>query len=241
LKQDNLCILIPVYNNPKSINKVVSEVLAYDIPLIVIDDGSQVPIGNIIESQNVTIVTHKTNLGKGVALRSGAQKAYELGYRFCLTMDGDGQHFAEDIPKFLDAFKADDTQMIIGVRDFDNCNPPKSSSIGRLIGNFWVWIESGTWVKDTQTGFRLYPIKFLYYNSTASRYEFEIENLVNFLWGGGKIAEVVIKTVYGEDRVTHFDKIKDNLHMIVLHTMLVIKRIFLLKGFIKKTEEGTSV
>ncbi|MBN2768637.1 MAG: glycosyltransferase family 2 protein [Campylobacterales bacterium] len=234
MKLDNLCILIPVYNNPKSIQNVTLEVLHHNIPLIVIDDGSDTPLDTIIDTHKIDIIRHKTNLGKGIALRSGAKKAYERGYKFCLTMDGDGQHFAEDIPKFLDAFKADDKQMIIGVRDFDNCNPPKSSSIGRLIGNFWVWVETGIWVKDTQTGFRLYPINFLYYNSTASRYEFEIENLVNFLWKGGKIKEVLIKTVYGKDRVTHFDKLRDNFRMIILHTILVIKRIFLLKGFYKQ-------
>jgi hypothetical protein len=122
--------------------------------------------------------------------------------------------------------------MIIGVRDFENCNPPKSSVIGRQIGNFWVWAESGTWVYDTQTGFRLYPVEFLSYPSTTVRYEFEIENLVRFLWTKGKIAHVKVKTLYDETRVTHFDKLKDNVYMIRLHAKLVIMRLFLLKGIL---------
>ena len=237
MKQDNLCILIPVYNNPKSIERVISDVLKYKITLIIIDDGSDIPVKDIINTKDVTVITHKKNLGKGIALQNGAQKAYELGYRFCLTMDGDGQHFAQDIKKFLNVFKGNEKEMIIGVRDFEDCAPPKSSSIGRSIGNFWVWVETGVWIKDTQTGFRLYPINFLHYNSTTSRYEFEIENLVNFLWKNGKIKEVTIKTIYGEDRVTHFNKLKDNLRMIALHTLLVVKRIFLLKGFKQNKKE----
>ncbi len=202
--------------------------MKYSLPLIVVDDGSQCEVSSLI-GDNITIVRHDINQGKGVALRSGATKAHEMGYEFCLTMDGDAQHFAEDIPKFLEKFSSDAKELIIGVRDFDNCNPPRSSVIGRRIGNFWVWVESGVWVKDTQTGFRLYPVDYLRYPSSTRRYEFEIENLVRFLWSGGKVREVSVKTVYDESRVTHFNKLKDNLYMTMLHTKLVLQRIFLLK------------
>jgi glycosyltransferase involved in cell wall biosynthesis len=235
LKFDNLCIIIPVYNNPKTIGKVVFEVLGYHLPIIVVDDGSDEPLCGLFPPE-VTVVTHDKNGGKGVALRSGASKAYEMGYRFCLTMDGDGQHFAEDIPKFLDKFSSNQNEMIVGVRDFERCNPPKSSVVGRRIGNFWVWIETGVWVSDTQTGFRLYPVDFLRYPSSTTRYEFEIENLVRFIWSGGKIGEVSVKTVYDDQRVTHFDKLKDNFYMSVLHTKLVLQRIFYLRGFLNTTK-----
>lgn len=233
---NSLCIIIPVYNNPNTIAQVVKEVMAYQIPLIVVDDGSERDVASLI-GEGVTIVTHETNHGKGVALRSGATKAYEMGHKFCLTMDGDAQHFAEDIPKFLEKFSSDENELIIGVRDFEQCNPPKSSVIGRRIGNFWVWVESGVWVSDTQTGFRLYPVDFLRYPSSTTRYEFEIENLVRFLWSGGKISEVSVKTVYDESRITHFDKLKDNFYMTLLHTKLVLQRIFLLKGILKHNGE----
>lgn len=235
MKSNSLCLLIPVYNNPQTIARVVAEVLAYNLPIIVVDDGSDVPVETLIERDTtVTVVRHSQNQGKGVALRTGALKAKEMGFSHCLTMDGDGQHFAQDIPKFLDLFDGsfDDRTMIIGVRDFEACNPPKSSVIGRRIGNFWVWVESGVWVSDTQTGFRLYPVEFLSYPSSTVRYEFEIENLVKFLWSGGKVMEVSVKTLYDETRVTHFDKFKDNMYMTILHTKLVLLRLFLLKGIL---------
>ncbi|MDP3464299.1 MAG: glycosyltransferase family 2 protein [Sulfuricurvum sp.] len=236
MKLDKLCIVIPVYNNPKTIAQVVSEAGTFGLTIIVVDDGSNILVETLLKKdEKIVIVRHPTNEGKGVALRSGAKQAKELGFDYCLTMDGDGQHFADDIPTFLDLFekekKAD--MMIIGVRDFETCNPPKSSSIGRSLGNFWVWVETGTWVSDTQTGFRLYPVEFLLYPSAAIRYDFETENIVRFLWVGGTIFEVMVKTVYDETRVTHFHKLKDNLFMVILHTKLVLSRIFLLKGILK--------
>lgn len=236
LKLDKLCIVIPVYNNPKTIAHVVNEAWAFGLTIIIVDDGSDILVETLLnKEERIVIVRHPANQGKGIALRSGAKQAKELGFEYCLTMDGDGQHFADDIPSFLDLFeKEKNTNMlIIGVRDFETCNPPASSSIGRRIGNFWVWLETGTWVSDTQTGFRLYPVESLLYPSAAIRYDFETENIVRFLWAGGTIFEVQVKTVYDESRVTHFHKLKDNLFMVILHTKLVLSRIFLLKGILK--------
>lgn len=236
MKSNSLCILIPVYNNPHTIARVVSEVLEFQLPVIIVDDGSDIPVSSLIECDDlITIIRHNQNQGKGVALRTGAVKCIELEYTHCLTMDGDGQHFAQDIPRFLERYDeaCQEKSMIIGVRNFDACNPPKSSVIGRQIGNFWVWVEGGIWVNDTQTGFRLYPVEFLNYPSATIRYEFEIENLVKFIWSGGRLLEVSVKTVYDETRVTHFNKLKDNLYMVLVHAKLVILRLFLLKGIIK--------
>ena len=234
-----ISIIIPCYNELATIEAVVIAVKGSAYPdkeIIIIDDGSDIFIETLIEkNEHIMIVRHPTNLGKGIALRSGAKQAKELGFEYCLTMDGDGQHFSNDIPAFLALFEREENRnmLIIGVRDFETSNPPKSSSIGRSLGNFWVWVETGTWVSDTQTGFRLYPLTSLLYPSSTHRYDFETENLVHFLWAGGTIFEVKVKTLYDDTRVTHFHKFKDNFFMIILHTKLVISRIFLLKGILK--------
>jgi len=106
LKSNNVCIIIPVYNNPLTIVRVVEEVLTYGIPVIVVDDGSDIAIETLVlPREKLSILSHTHNQGKGVALRSGAQKALEMGFSHCLTMDGDGQHFAHDIPSFLAHFE----------------------------------------------------------------------------------------------------------------------------------------
>lgn len=233
---ERLCIIVPVYNNPNTIAKVVSQIQEEcDLTLIIVDDGSETPVAALVpETDKIIHLRHSVNRGKGVALRSGALKAQELGMDHCITMDADGQHFAHDLKRFIDTYQNenDPHMMIIGVRDFDACTPPRSSVIGRQIGNFWVWVETGRWVSDTQTGFRLYPTDMLAYESRTTRYEFEIENMVRFLWQKGQLFEVPVKTVYDDSRVSHFDKIKDNLFMIALHTKLVIQRILLLKGIV---------
>lgn len=233
---ERLCIIVPVYNNPSTIGKVVSQILEEcDLTLIIVDDGSDTPVASLIpQTDKIVLLRHPANRGKGVALRSGALKAQELGMHHCITMDADGQHFAQDLKRFIEIYQneSDPHMMVIGVRDFDACTPPRSSVIGRQIGNFWVWVETGRWVSDTQTGFRLYPTDMLAYESRTTRYEFEIENMVRFLWQKGKLFEVPVKTVYDDSRVSHFDKIKDNLFMIALHTKLVIQRILLLKGIV---------
>jgi len=232
----HLCIIVPVYNNPKTVATVVTQIREVcDITLIIVDDGSDIPVEVLIdEKDNIIHVRQHPNKGKGVALRLGALKAQELGMQHCITMDADGQHFAQDLRPFIEIYKQEDNPhtMVIGVRDFTACTPPRSSVIGRQIGNFWVWVESGRWVSDTQTGFRLYPLDVLIYTSTTTRYEFEIENLVRFLWRKGRLVEIPVKTVYDETRITHFDKIKDNLFMIALHTKLVMQRFLLLKGIV---------
>lgn len=233
---EHLCIIVPVYNNPNTIAKVVSQIKEVcDLTLIIVDDGSDIPVESLIkDKENIVHLRQFPNRGKGVALRSGALKARELGMRHCITMDGDGQHFAHDLKRFIEIYEREEDSniLVIGVRDFASCTPPRSSVVGRQIGNFWVWVESGTWVSDTQTGFRLYPVDILAYDSHTTRYEFEIENLVRFLWQKGRLFEVPVKTVYDDSRVSHFDKIKDNLFMIALHTKLVIQRILLLKGIV---------
>jgi len=233
---ENLCIIVPVYNNPNTVSMVVSQIREIcDTTLIVVDDGSDIPVESLIHEQHDIIhLRQYPNQGKGVALRAGALKAKELGMHHCITMDADGQHFAQDLTRFLEIYKKVDNPhtMVIGVRDFTACTPPRSSVIGRQIGNFWVWVESGRWVSDTQTGFRLYPLDVLVYTSKTTRYEFEIENLVRFLWHKGILIEIPVKTVYDETRITHFDKIKDNLFMIALHTKLVMQRFLLLKGIV---------
>lgn len=236
MQLENLCIILPVYNNPLTVASVVSAIREHtNLTLIIVDDGSDTPVESLIPDADAIIHLRQTpNRGKGVALRAGALKAHELQFPHCITMDADGQHFAEEIKRFIEIYEreSDPDMMVIGVRDFAACTPPRSSVIGRQIGNFWVWVESGRWVSDTQTGFRLYPTAVLAYDSSTTRYEFEIENLVRFLWQKGSLFEIPVKTVYDDSRVTHFDKIKDNLFMIVLHAKLVTQRFLLLKGFL---------
>ncbi len=222
---NNISIVVPVYDNPKTVRGVVEGLLTLGVQVIVVDDGSKIRVDSLLQGLACDIVTHGSNQGKGKALISAAKRAKELGYSYFMSVDADGQHFLDDAKKVFDSFAAKN-EIIIGKRDFDSVNVPKASSIGRFLGNLMVYFETGSWVSDTQSGLRIYPLSLFDKEFKSIRYEFEIESLVRHLQRGGTVSMVDIKTIYPQDRVTHFDKLKDNFRMTVLHIKLIIFRLF---------------
>jgi len=150
------------------------------------------------------------NKGKGNALKIGFAKALALGYEFAITIDSDGQHFPEDIPIFLDALQNEATKNVlyIGARNMDQADVPGSSSFGNKFSNFWFWFETGTWLKDTQSGYRLYPLSEIEkLNLYTPKFEFEIEVIVKAAWRGTLVKNIPIQISYeDDDRVSHFRK-----------------------------------
>jgi len=225
----NTCVVIPVYNSP-FIYEVIKEVLSLDYELIVVDDGSgQAIIKNDLDFH---LITHQTNMGKGEAILSGAKKAKELGYEYFVTMDADKQHIPSEIPKLLNAYE--ENTIVIGSRNFEHENVPKSSKFGRKFSNFWVNLETFRNFKDTQSGFRVYPVSILDLNISNKRFDFEIEVLVLHCFRKGKTKEVDVECYYppAEERVSHFDKVQDNIRLSLIHTKLTIQRFLLLRGFL---------
>lgn len=216
---------MPVYDNPKTVRNVVEGLLSLDKKIIVVDDGSKIPVSELLDGLACDVVIHGKNIGKGKALISGATAASDEGFTHILTVDADGQHFLDDVAKVLSAFEGLD-EIIIGKRDFDSVAVPKASSVGRFLGNLMVYLETGVWVSDTQSGLRIYPLSLFDKPFGSNGYEFEIESLVRHLRRGGDIRMIDIKTIYPEDRVTHFDKLRDNLKMTILHIKLLFFRIF---------------
>jgi len=222
-------ILIPVYNNPKTIKQVVDQSLALDLFVIVVDDGSDIEVTYLVEkNENLLILRHPTNQGKGQAILTGVAKAKEMGFEYVVTIDGDGQHYPTEIRYLLPLLK--DNNIVIGNRKFKE-DVPNSSKFGRGFSNFWIFVESGKWLGDTQSGFRGYPVSILELDLKHSRYDFEIEVLIKHMWAKGEIKEVEIEVYYPPKgtRVSHFDKVKDNIRLSMIHTKLVSRNI--LRGF----------
>ena len=225
----SVCVVIPVYNSPY-IYGVVEDVLRHGYRVIVVDDGSSQKID--LEGLHVELLRHKTNMGKGEAVLTGAKKAKELGYDYFVTMDADKQHISSEIIKLLDAYKND--SIVIGCRNFEDENVPKSSKFGRAFSNFWVNLETFKSLKDTQSGFRVYPISILELKTKNRRFDFEIEVLVLHSYSKKEIIDVGVECYYPpqDKRISHFDKFKDNLRLTRIHAKLCMQRFFLLRGFI---------
>jgi len=222
----NCCVIIPTYNNEKTIVKIVTDTLSYTDKIIVVIDGATDSSPELLKQfeSGITIIHQSKNQGKGIALRIAFKKALEMGYRYAITIDSDGQHFPEDFILFLDKIKHEPDSLLIGARNMNSENVPGGSSFGNKFSNFWFWIETGINIPDTQSGFRLYPIermkKIKYF---TSRFEFEIEVIVKAAWKGIPVLPVPIQIFYakGDERVTHFRPGKDFLRISLLNAYFV--------------------
>ncbi len=228
-----IAIVIPTYNNPKTIANVVADVVALGYPLVVVDDGSDTSVASLVDD-TVTVVTHKVNEGKGAAILSGADKVKALGYQYFVSMDGDGQHLASEVAKLMAEIRTDN-QIIIGSRNFNIDNIPLLSKIGRAYHNFWIHLNSGYNINDSLTGFRLYPVSILDLKLKTSRFDFEVEVLVKHYWQHKKVSDTVVECYYptAEERVSHFDNVNDTISITLLHFRMFAQRFFLLKGFFR--------
>ena len=220
------CVLIPTYNNAHSLGQVIADVLEYTDHVIVVDDGSTDGTKKILQSfSQVKVISYLPNKGKGWALRQGLKYAAENGCRYAITIDSDGQHFAKDLPVFLKKIESEPDALLIGARNMDQESVPGKSSFGNRFSSFWFRVETGIKGPDTQSGYRLYPLKPLgKMHFFTRKYEFEIEVLVRAAWKGVKIDWVPVSVYYApkEERVSHFRPFKDFFRISVLNTILVL-------------------
>lgn len=225
---------MPTYNNAKTLKRVLDGVLTYSNDIIIVNDGSTDATSDILLGYpQLEQLYVAQNRGKGNALRLGFKKALAMGFQFAVTIDSDGQHFPEDIPIFINAFvaSADKNLMLIGARNMGDPTVPKKSSFGNKFSNFWLWVMTGLKLTDTQSGFRLYPIKAMEtIKLRTSKFEFEVEAIVKASWKGIEIKHVPIQVLYDEsERVTHYRPVIDFLRISLLNTWLVFVALFYIK------------
>ena len=223
-----ICV-IPVYNNKTTLEQVALDCRAYIEHVLVVDDGcTDVDVTDLFSTTDIEVVRHPRNRGKGAALLTGLSVSAGRKADWILVLDADGQHKAEDIPKFLTLMQGKPQQIILGARDFTVDNIPKSSRFGRAFSNFWVKLETGVSLSDTQSGFRAYPVALLsQMNFSGHYFDFEIEVLVRSMWYGLTVNQVDITTWYApqNERITRFDPWMDNLRLTGMHTRLVGRRL----------------
>jgi len=223
------CVVVPTYNNRETIGRVVEGIRAITPDVIVVDDGSTDGTADALAAVNgLTVVTHDRNLGKGAALRSGFLAAAQRGFTHAVTMDGDGQHTARDLPRFLEAVRDNPNAIVIGDRGLSGGGRRLMSRGLRFNSNFWVWAETGRWVRDTQSGFRAYPLSAtLGITLRTAKYDFEIETLVKEMWTGVPVVEIPITVSYGPGSKSHFRPLRDFARVARLNALLMVERLTL--------------
>ena len=219
-------VLMPTYNNAGTIAKVISDVKEFATDVIVVNDGSTDETAQILASiEGIRVVDYPENKGKGYALKLGLQKAYEWGYRYAITIDSDGQHYADDIPTFIEKIEEKPDSLLIGARNLTAENMPSKNTFANKFSNFWYKVETGQTLSDTQSGYRLYPLEKLQnIRLLTRRYEFEVEIIVRAAWRGVNVENIPIKVYYPpvEERVSHFRPLQDFTRISILNTVLVL-------------------
>jgi glycosyltransferase involved in cell wall biosynthesis len=223
----NGCVIIPTYNNERTLMRVIQGVLAY-IPvnrIIIVNDGSTDRTDDILSSldPDITCLKNVQNSGKGMALRKGFDEAIRRGYNYAITIDSDGQHYPEDLIVLLNACKNNPGAMIMGSRNMNQENVPQKSSFGNKFSNFWFKVETWITLPDTQTGYRIYPLAPLSKMRLFTRkFELEIEVIVRLAWKGVTFIPVPVNVKYDpEERVSHFRPGRDFFRISVLNSVLV--------------------
>ena len=222
-----ICVVIPTYNNGGTIADVVRDTLKECRDVIVVNDGSTDGTSDILHTiEGITIVEYPHNQGKGHALRCGFERALQMGFAYAITLDGDGQHFPRDIQHFLQANQQHPGALIIGSRQMDGSERSNGSRFANSFSNFWFFVQTWHHLPDTQTGYRLYPLR-----KTArliprilNRYEAELALLVLAAWHGVELVSIPVEVYYPprQQRVSHFRPGKDFLRISLLNTILTI-------------------
>lgn len=221
--KNKCCVIVPTYNNDKTIVEVIDDLLKYTDKIIIVNDGSTDNTKTLLEKYNfLDIISYSKNQGKGYALRKAFKFALNKGFKNAITIDSDGQHFADDLANF---FNCDiENSLIIGSRNMTNSDIPNKSSFGNKFSNFWFKTETGIKLTDTQSGYRLYPIKKLQsIKYFTKKYEFEIEVIVKAAWKGINVCNVPIKVYYApkDKRISHFRPFKDFFRISLLNAYFV--------------------
>ncbi|MGO1596097.1 MAG: glycosyltransferase family 2 protein [Sphingobacterium sp.] len=226
------CVIIPTFNNGETLKRVIDGVLSYTSNVYIVNDGSTDRTLAILSQYDTLKVLHQqVNRGKGTALRAGFQQALADGFDYAITIDSDGQHYPDDIPIFLNELdKHQEPVLLIGNRDMEQDGIPKKSSFGNRFSNFWFWFETGIRLKDTQSGYRLYPLKQIPKNLYTNKFELEIEVIVRLAWKGVSVKNVPIKVLYDpKERVSHFRPFRDFTRISIVNTVLVILTLLYIK------------
>lgn len=210
----NTAVLIPAYNEAKSILNIVNGCLRYAQRVIVIDDGSTDNTAVSLRNTPATVFTNPVNLGKGAALLAGFQIAIAQNCQGVIAIDADGQHNPHDLPHFLDLIATSPEAFIIGARRLSTQNAPKKRLFANKLADLFISLAAGKRLYDTQSGYRYYPISFLkQYLARAKKaghFAFEADILIAAVKAGLPIHYVDIESCYPADaRASHYHVRKD--------------------------------
>jgi len=222
----DIAILIPALNCAATIGSVVLGARRYVSDVLVVNDGSDDATGAAATAAGAPVVSHAHRRGKGAALLTGMRALAARGFERVLTMDGDGQHLADQIPVLLDASRAAPQALIIGARRLESMGTAPINLFGNRFANRWVEIACGRSIPDTQSGFRVYPLAAtLALGVRAQHFAFETEVLIRAVRAGIEVLSVPVRVYYPPvaERRSHYRKVVDTVRIIFVVVGLILR------------------
>lgn len=239
MSQPRICALIPTYNNPATLARVVEKVRAYLPDVIVVDDGSDAEARKVAEelaSAGLALVHFRErNGGKGAAVKTGFGIAKERGFTHALQIDADGQHDVGDIPTMLEAVRQQPEAAVLGQPQFDDSAP-----LGRLMARqitvqlcrLEAWSRG---IGDPMCGFRIYPLAAsLAADAKGDAMDFDPEIAVRLSWAKVPLLHVPTRVRYiskADGGVSHYHLFRDTALIGWMHVRLCTIGFFLLLGW----------
>ena len=236
----NFAVLIPAYNEALRIREVVQGALRHASRVIVVDDGSSDETVQCIADLPITLLRHSTCKGKGESLRTGFRAALAMGVDGVVTMDGDGQHSAEDIPRLVSAAQRHPRHIVIGARLMRRARQPLHRRLANEFGDWGIGWACGYCIADSQSGQRFYPAEVAALaDVTSDGFVFEADILIQAARRlGMRCVSVPIESRYeGSFRLSHFRPLQD-LYRIVSH---VAGRIFQHGSMLKRYRQTRGI
>ena len=225
--------VIPVYNHGDTLESVVSELVQYDLPIIVVDDGNNQVNKNFIDAvaqkyNNVTVLTNGRNRGKGYSVCRAIKHAHKIGITHLFQIDADGQHDTRATCKnFLDESKTHPDALICGCPQFDSSLPPARAK-AKKFSNAWTEFTalSKGQIPDGMCGYRIYPVEPFYKICRRawidSHMGFDAEILVRLIWAGVPVIYKTVRVTYPVGGKSNFRVVRDNIHISFTFARLTI-------------------
>ena len=236
------CLIIPAYNEGTALGTVVREVLqlpsGFIDAIVLVDDGSTDGCCDMsLSDWRVRLLRHRDNEGKARALIDGMQLALQQGPDLIVTLDGDGQHQPDDVPRLLEVARDNPRSIVVGARLADRASFPSARYRANRFANFWIGWASGHRIADSQSGFRVYPRDLLtrllpkldrrYPAGAGGRrkgFVFESELLIESGQLGYVTTAVRIPAIYGTGRTSHFRPVADITQIVIMVAGHLLRR-----------------
>jgi glycosyltransferase involved in cell wall biosynthesis len=226
-------VLIPSFDTGDTLFATVRAARAQWNPVWVVIDGSTDGTGPRLQAlarndPGLRVFELPDNRGKGAAILHGLREAARAGFTHALTMDADGQHPADLIPRFMQASHANPRALVLGEPVFD-ASAPRARVVGRRVSNWWANLET-LWagIHDSLYGFRVYPVRDLLAvmepNPFMRRFDFDVEAAVRLVWRGLPPVNLPAPVRYlrpEEGGVSHFHYVRDNALLTWMHIRLL--------------------